>query len=365
MQNTSMKKLLFTLLAAAIGSSTFADTITLKDGTVWEGTILEETPTQVIIEVQFSATIKSKEEVKVSEIKEIKRLPVDEKEAAALMAKLKVTEDGMTAANYELAIKLSIQPWLDKYKTSKKRADVEALLKLYTEELAKVKAGGTKVRGSWITADELKWDEYNIAARRLRVQMEAQLKKREYVAMHNAFAKMDAKYSAAVDYVPSLELMKKSMAAVEGTIARAVEEQKGYDAERKRLLGSQTPEKKKELEDKIKAEQLEFRKKVAQEKKEKIRLTSYDKHDLKSVQDALSQAKKETEYLNKIDTKGQAEAAKKYQEALRHIYEKQWLSAKSKLEDAIKVFAKDPAVKKSLDDATRQAAAAGNKTGAK
>lgn len=364
-QTTSMKKLLFTLLAAAIGSSAFADTIIKKDGTVLEGTILEETPAEVTIEVQFSATIKSKEVVKVADIKEMKKLPADEKEAAELSAKLKVTEDGMTAADYEKAIKLSIQPWLDKYKTSKKRADVEALLKLYTDELAKVKAGGAKVRGSWVTAEELKWNEYNIAARRLRVEMEARLKKREYVEMYNAFAKMDAKYPAAVDYVPSLELMKKNMAAVEGTIARAIEEQKGYDAERKRLLGSQTPEKKKELEDKIKAEQAEFRKKLAEEKKDKIRLNSFDKYDLKSIQDALSQAKKETEYLGKIDIKGMADAAKKYEDAMRHISEKQWLSAKSKLEDAIKVFSKDAGVKKMLDEATRQAAAASGKPGAK
>ena len=360
-----MNKLLLSLIAAALGSSAFADTIIKKDGTTLEGTILEETPTEVTIEVQFSATIKSKEVVKVADIKEMKKLPADEKDAADLLAKFKMTADGMTVADYEKAIKLSIQPWLDKYKTSKKRADIETLLKTYNDELAKVKAGGAKVRGSWVTAEELKWNDYNISARRLRVEMEAHLKKREYVEMYNVFAKLDAKYPAAVDYVPALELMKKNMAAVEGTLARAVEEQKGYDAERKRLLGSQTAEKKKELEDKIKAEQAEFRKKLADEKKDKIRLNSIDKYDLKSITDALAQAKKETELLNKIDIKGMADAAKKYEDALRHVSEKQWLSAKSKLDDAIKVFSKDAGVKKTLDEVTRQAAAGSKPAGAK
>ena len=110
---------------------------------------------------------------------------------------------------------------------------------------------------------------------------------------------------------------------------------------------------------------MEFRKKLAEEKKAKIRLNSIDKYDLKSITDALGQAKKETEYLNKIDIKGMADAAKKYEDALRHVSEKQWLSAKSKLDDAIKVFSKDAGVKKTMDEVTRQSAAGSKPAGAK
>jgi hypothetical protein len=355
---TAMKKLLLSLLAASLGSAAFADTIIKKDGTKLEGTIISENADEVVIEIQFSATIKTPETVKQADIAKIEKVPQDEKEAQLLLKTLKDTPDGMTAGEYEKAIKLQIQPWLDKYKTSKQRAGVEALLKQYNEELMRVKAGDAKVRGAWIMAAELKWNDYNISARRLRVKMEAHQKKREYVEMYSAFAQMDARYPAAVDYVPSLELMKKNMAAVEGTIGRAVAEQKGYADERARLLGSQTLDQKKVLDDRIKEEKMALTKKIAEERKEKIRIQSYDKYDLKTIQDALAQAKAETTYLNTIDIKGRPEAAKKFEEALRHVSEKQWLSAKAKLEDAIKVFAKDAGVKKLLDEATRQSAAA-------
>lgn len=335
-----------------------ADTIKLKNGTVLEGSILSESADSVEIEIQVTKGIKDLKVVKKADIAEMKKASADEKEAAELIAKLKETPDGLTAAEYEKRIKTQIQPWLDKHKIGRAKADVEALLKLYNEELAKVKAGDLKVRGEWVPAAELKWNDYNISARRLRAEMDAQLKAKKFVEAYSTFAKMEAAYVASVDFPPAAEAMKKGMASVEAAIARAIEEQPLREKERKQLLGQLSADKKKETEELIKQELADFRTKQAAEKKDKIPVPSFYPYDLKSIQDSLAAAKKESARLATLNTTAMIAANKRFEQGLKDLSEKAYLSAKSAFEAAAKVHSKDATVKKLLEEANKGIAAA-------
>ena len=343
----------------------FADTIKLKNGTVLEGTITGETADSVDIEIQFTKTIKEQKTVKKVDIAEMKKAAPDEKEADELILKLKDTPDGLSAAEYEKRIKTQIQPWLDKHKASKKKADVEALLKAHNDELARVKAGDLKVRGEWVTAEELKWNEYNVSARKLRAEMEAALKAKKYVDAYGAFARLEAGYVASVEYPPAVDTIKKVMSSVEGAIAQAVEEHPVKEKERKQLLAQLVAEKKKETEALIKQELADFRTKSAEEKKNKIPVPSFYAYDLKSIQDSLAAAKKETIRLGALNTTGMVSANKKFEQGLKDLYGKAFLSARTAFEVVAKVHAKDPVVKKKLDEATKAVTDAKNKPAGK
>ena len=365
MKLLSLSRISLAITLAAGLAGAFADTIKLKDGTVLEGTITNETKDTVEIEVQFTATIKEPKTVKKTDIAEMKKAAPDEKEAAELMAKLKDTPDGLTAAEYEKRIKTLIQPWLDKNKASKKKAEIEALLAQYTAELAKVKAGDLKVRGEWVTADELKWNEYNISARKLRAEMEAQIKAKKYVEAYSAFAKLEAGYVASVEFPPSAEAIKKTMTQVEATIARAAEEQPVKDKERKQLLATLTTDKKKATEELIKQELADFKAKSIAEKKDKIPVPSYYAYDLKSIQESLAAAKKESARLAALNTSGMVAVNKKFEQGLKDLFAKAYLSAKNAFEAVAKVHTKDVVVKKKLEEANKAIADSKNKPAGK
>jgi hypothetical protein len=242
---------------------------------------------------------------------------------------------------------------------------MEALLKLYNEELAKVKAGEIKLRGVWISVEEQKWNEYNINARKLRGKFEELLKAKKYREAYAVFATMEATGGASVDFPPVLEAQKKVLAQFIAQVSRAIEESPVLVEDRKKLLTQATPEEKKKIDAAIKAETEEFRKKSALEKKNKVRVPSFYDYDLKSIQATLDAAKKEAVYLAGIDIPSMILANKKFENGLREMNARAYVAAKTNFEGAAKFHSKDPVVKKWLDDATKAADAAKKKPGVK
>jgi hypothetical protein len=350
------------VIALAAGlSGSMADTIKLKSGKTLEGTITSETADSYEIEVEETKGIKDFVKVKKTDAVSVTKTPPDEKEAEALLGKLKPTADAMTASDYEKKIKGDIQPWLDKNKTSKKRKDIEELLKLYTDELAKVKAGDIKLRGVWISADETKWNAYNITARKLRLKFEALIKAKKYPEAYAVFAEMELNGAAGVDFPPVVEAMVKALPALESSISQAIVNQPIIAGERQTLLKQQTPEKKKEMDEVIKKELADYRVKTALEKKNKVRVPSFDPYDLKTIQASLDAVKKESAALTAIDTQAMTLANKRFEQGLREMNEKAFLSAKTNFEAAVKFHSKNPLIKKHLDDAVKAIDAAKNK----
>jgi hypothetical protein len=316
------------------------------------------------MEIFITASIKDTKSIPKSTVaKAEKELPAD-KEAAALLGELKVIPDGLNAAEYDKRIK-KLQPWLEKNKTAKSRPEVEALLKLHTEEQAKVKAGDLKLRGQWITAEENKWNEYNINARKLRAEMEALFKANKPVDAYLVASRIESQYPAATDTPPTIELMKKKLPLVDAALSRAIEEHKRNADQRTQYLGQLTPEKKKVEEEKFKKELADFKLKQGQDKKDKIVAISYYPWDLKSIQDALANLKKEEARLALIDTAAMTLANKKFEQGLKDMHLKSFLSARNNFEIAAKFHSKDLSVKKKVDEAVKAINDAKAKPGAK
>jgi hypothetical protein len=360
----SLPLLLAVLTLEAGLRAAIADTIKLKNGTVLEGTITKESTDSVTIEVKEKG-VTDWVTVKKADAASITKATADEKEAADILSKLNPSRDGMTAQEYDKAIKAEIQPWLDKYKTSPKRKEMEELLKLYSEELTKAKAGEIKLRGAWITVDEKKWNEYNVNARKLRVKIETLLKEKKYAEAYATFAQMEVTGGAGVDFPPMVEAMKKALPALEAAISNAITAQPELDKQRKSSLASMTADQKKNEELRIALEKKDWTARVAKERKDKYRILTFYPYDLKNIQDTLTATKKEVQYLAKLDLTAMTAANKKFEQGLKDLNSRAWLSAKSNFEAAAKFHTKDPIVKAKLDEATKGANAPTPKPGAK
>lgn len=339
-------------LHAGLSSTVLADTITLKNGTVLKGNIISDKTDPVIIEVKEKG-ISDEIKVKKADIASMVKETPEDKQAIEILGRLHPSKDNLTAADYDKAIKIDIQPWLDKNKTGSKRKEMEDLLKTYTEELAKVKAGDIKLRGVWIGVEEKKWNEYNINARKLRLKFEELIKERKYPEAYAVFAELEITGAAGVDFPPVVEQMKKVLPQLEAAINNAITEQPNLLKQRTTLLASMTPDQKKNEDLRIIDERKKWTIVSGEQRKKKYRIITWYPYDLKNIQDALAAVKKEAEYLGKLPVNDMIAANKRFEAGLRDLHTRAWLSAKAHFEAAAKVHGKDPFVKAKLEEATK------------
>lgn len=325
-----------------------ADTVKLKNGKVYEGTATERGDV-IDIEIPMGKII-DHQTVKKSDVAEfIKTLP-DEKEAAEL-ASLVPTADALTAADYEKTLKDKVDPFLKKYPVSKFRPKVDAIAKTLRDELAKTKAGDVKLDGQWLPAAELKWNDYNVKALRLLLQLRSQLKAKKPMDAYQSFAKIESAHVASTAYPKAAAEISKAMKDLVASLNAAAAAQPTKAAERAATLKSLTPDKVASVQQAIDAEITAFKAKVEEEKSRKVPVTSFYPYDLSSIKESISGTEKEITRLAALDLPKLTTASTKFQAGLKDFSEKAFQSAKSNFEDAAKVFQNDTFVKKMAADA--------------
>lgn len=140
----------------------WADTITLKDGTVLEGEIVSEDAQQVVINVEYAAgSISSTHAVPHAEIAQITRWTAAERRTRAMkrdyeqLAKLQLHPQSSYALEYyDQIISNVFRRFLAEYPESEFDADVRARLAAWAHERDLVASGQTKFRGQWMPAEE-------------------------------------------------------------------------------------------------------------------------------------------------------------------------------------------------------------------
>jgi hypothetical protein len=144
-----------------LGSS-LADTVRLKTGETYEGTILSETDTNVSIEVEYaSGTILSTEIFSKKEIADIARSTPEQlaqramERAYANTQKYELHSTHNYPFNYyQQVIDRVLQRFLADYPNSPYTNAVQAKLQAWTAEQAKVASGLRNYKGVWMLAEE-------------------------------------------------------------------------------------------------------------------------------------------------------------------------------------------------------------------
>ena len=346
---------LLALLATAILSNA-GDVIKLKTGVKLEGKILSESATEVKIEVMLGS-IKDVQGVPRKDIAEIIKATPDQIEAAAL-GLLVPSQDGMSDNAYQSTLTEKLEPFLKKYPTSPARSQVEAVIKTYQEEMTKAKSGATKLEGVWIPSAELKWNAYNIEARRRRIELQKSLKAGNYGDAAQILAELELNKPASVETFKSLQLFKDALPDFEKTLTRLVEEHpikiKSRDTNNKTL----TPEQLARVKEAIREEEAAL--KVSQEtaRKNKTPIPPFSEWDLKSIKDAQVAVVKEKARIAKLDFPLLKATAEKFQTGLQNLEDKSYLSAERNFIETAKVYPKDLFVKDRAEYAKKAASEA-------
>jgi tetratricopeptide (TPR) repeat protein len=150
------------LVAMLWHGSAQADTIRLKDGTVYEGTILSEDSLSVTMEVRRAGgTIVQRLSFKKSDIAEMQRLTEEEKRARQIQEEYEQLQSyqldarsSYALADYDRVIETVFEAFLTRYPDSPHEADVRSRLEQWRAEREMVASGMVKFQGRWMGASE-------------------------------------------------------------------------------------------------------------------------------------------------------------------------------------------------------------------
>lgn len=202
------KKLsLATICCLSLSLPCFAETFTLKDGSTFEGKIISEEGDTYVVDAQITKSIRDEKRVLKSDVVKISRELPDIKAFEAL-GKLLPTPDFMTTEEYQVKIN-ALQKFLKTYPVGTKTKEVETALETLKTELAVVGAGGIKMEGRLISAENYKPNAYDIDSRvqeaKLRRLVEAGL----YIPALRQFTEFDKDFRTSLAYADLLPLITK------------------------------------------------------------------------------------------------------------------------------------------------------------
>ncbi len=149
------------ILGLGFSPAARADVVKLKDGTIIEGTVLEQTATEVVIEKKFAGgSIMMKETIKKTDIAEVVLATPAEKARQEMELAYQATQKykldpqrSLAKDYYESVIEGSLRKFLVAYPESPYAKEVADKIMAWEEELGKVAAGQAKVQGDWMDAE--------------------------------------------------------------------------------------------------------------------------------------------------------------------------------------------------------------------
>ena len=359
-------------LVLALSSAPFAmgDVVKKKTGEKFDGAIIAEDSLSVTIEVVQGKGIKSQERILKTEISEVIKSTPDQKEADEL-AKLLPAPDRLSDKGYSDVITGKLEPFLKKYPVSTRKAEIEAILKAYKEEMEKAKSGAVKLEGEWTTPEELAWNRYNFEARLKRLELQNFVKTRKFYDAYRSYLELEADKPASVEFPKAVALVKEALSSYSQELDVMTAELTLKKKEREDSLKTLTPDDRRRVDQAIKDEVAEFKLQNDADRKSKVVIIRPYAYDSKSIIDTQTQLKREITRIDKIDVVKLQEASEKFRAGLKDMHQKTYISAEKNFQAAETEFKKDPfvkeqllAAKKAADEQKRANEEAGNATSA-
>lgn len=163
-----------------------ADTVVLKDGSELSGEILSDSPGEVVIEYQVTASIKDQKSVPRADVVKVIRISEDQK-AFAELGELNSPATLLDSSFQDPLLDKKIPAFLARYSYSGNVARVRDAQKTLEEERARLRAGDRKIDGEWIKADQIAADPVQFGARIKLAEIREAVRRNETVQALQAY----------------------------------------------------------------------------------------------------------------------------------------------------------------------------------
>jgi len=217
-----MKSSLITaLIALTVTTCLTADTIRMKDGTQYEGTIVSEDAESYTIRIEVSAGIRDEKRLPKPEVAAVKRSGPDDV-AFEEIAKLVPAPDRMAAEEYQERI-AKVNAFLDAYPQSTHLKEARKILETLEKERELAADGALKLTGRWITGNERAANAYEIDARLLANDFKADARAGRFRDALRHFEVLRQEFRNSSHFQPAAELAKQVLVTYQRAVADDLE----------------------------------------------------------------------------------------------------------------------------------------------
>lgn len=232
------------LMIALLSCFANADIITLKDGEKVEGKILSENETELVVEIQETASIKDERIIARADVEKVEKASPEETTWKVIKA-YNIGTDSLPQTHYEQMI-AALKAFASAYPESPNTPEAKAKTDRLQEELDRVTRGEIKLGNKWLTKDELARERVQITAQVLFNNMKSQYSAGQLTDAMNTFDRMEKTTPGTRVYPEAVELARKVMPLIKDAATRELDLQKAREAEfRKRVQMAEGAEKQK------------------------------------------------------------------------------------------------------------------------
>jgi hypothetical protein len=308
-----------TLICAVLLSPSllWADKVYLKSGDVVSGTIIEETPDMVRVQV-LVGTIKDKRAINRVSIDRIEKTTPEDVEREACLP-LKTTPDGLPAKGYEERLKV-IDEFLAKYPSSKYRAEIQGIRDSLDGELKRIKSGELRFRGTWLTPEQQTIHAPNLeAATALRLMRQAAAGRNLLGALRQ-LEMIEKAYPGTLALPVAITDAKSLLPAYGQRLTQELEYAKYDTTQNAKGMASLTGAARDAAQQELDAAAARFKAQIEAEKAKKITWLTVDLKSEASINEAIARVRKEIDRVGKLDPAALDAQAKAFYDAGELVY---------------------------------------------
>jgi hypothetical protein len=340
-----LRSISLTLAAFLLGGSIAnADILILKNGDKKEGNILEERPDAIRMKYRITPKIWDEKDFPREEIQQvIKQKPEEVK--ILEMRKVLPTPDLLTADQYEQIVQDRLRPFINEFPGTEQAKEVEEMLKVVQGEKEKVVNGQLKMEGKWLTAEDVKRDDYDIQAFKVRRTMLTKAAEQDFNGSLREFDRLgnaENGYPASLNYVKAIPEAIDIMTKYESLLTRMLAEQPVFQKQRdESLKRAVEPSDQARTQAAIKREMDLWKATYDAEKKSNMRWLTQYKYDAKAMQEQLKVLLTERGKLQLMDMARLQTQNEALTKAMRYLSDGNILEAETALSSAQASSVKD------------------------
>jgi hypothetical protein len=335
-----LKKLSLTVLGCLLlASAAQADIMVLKDGKRLEGQILSEGADSVRMKYRLTEKIWDEKDFPKADIAEIiRQTPSEVQMQEQKIREIIPTQDMMTADEYERLIQDRLRPFVNSHPGTLEAAEVEQMVKTLQAEKEKVVSGQLKVDGEWLSAADVKRDDYNIRAYRLRreITRKADSKRVEdwvdALRMYDRFIDPQAGFVASIHYPKLATEVIGILKTYETMLNRMMQEQPIIKKQQEDNLAKMIDPDLTRTRNAIQADLENWKNRYEAEKRNRHRWLVPYKYDLPSITEAQKTVVMERSKLQAMDLDSVAKQNEGLMAVFRYIVDENPAEAEAALE---------------------------------
>jgi len=208
-----MKTHTLLLLASVLTSTLSADTIELKSGVKYQGTILSEDEKTYLVEIHHSASIKDERRIPKENVKNITTDSADAKDYATIKTFVP-TPDMLSKKSYLKRIELT-SSFLKKYPGSSRARinEIKTILKTLENENKVISNGGFKLKGTLISATQVQKNAYDVDASILYHKVKKIAQSGNYQLSLRTWENLQSNFPCSSAYQQSLPIVSRILKA--------------------------------------------------------------------------------------------------------------------------------------------------------